>query len=88
MIPCMQKLNKRLVKQIKVISLNLLFQYMSFNNIIAMTEHFVPILLSFYIGSWSDKFGRKVFLVVIYERVKGILDTPPANRVQCVLAFT
>ena len=36
----------------------------SFNNIIAITEHTVPILLSFYIGSWSDRFGRKPFLAL------------------------
>ena len=28
------------------------------------TEHVVPILLSFYIGAWSDRFGRKPFLAV------------------------
>ena len=30
----------------------------SFNFIISVTEHTIPILLSFYIGSWSDCFGR------------------------------
>ena len=35
-----------------------------FNNIISITEHVVPILLSFYIGAWSDRFGRKPFLAV------------------------
>ena len=30
-------------------------QVVSFNNILSMTEHFVPILLSFYIGAWSDR---------------------------------
>jgi len=39
-------------------------EVVSFNNVIALTEHFVPILLSFYIGSWSDKFGRKPFLAL------------------------
>ena len=37
-------------------------EYVSFNNIRSLTEHFVPILLAFYIGSWSDKFGRRPFL--------------------------
>ena len=37
-------------------------EVISFNNIIAITEHTIPILLSFYIGSWSDRFGRKPFL--------------------------
>jgi len=34
----------------------------SFNTIITYAEHLVPILLAFYIGSWSDHFGRKIFL--------------------------
>ena len=37
---------------------------MSFKNVIALTEHIIPILLSFYIGSWSDRFGRKPFLAL------------------------
>ena len=36
----------------------------SFNGIISWAEHFVPILLAFYIGSWSDHWGRKPFLAV------------------------
>ena len=43
------------------LTLNIL-QVVSFKNVIALTEHLVPILLSFYIGSWSDRFGRKPFL--------------------------
>ena len=35
---------------------------MSFTNILIMTTNFIPILLSFYIGSWSDRFGRKPFI--------------------------
>ena len=35
-----------------------------FNNAISITDNFVPILLSFYIGSWSDKFGRKPFIAL------------------------
>ena len=34
----------------------------SFKAIRSWTEHLIPILLSFYIGSWSDHFGRKPFL--------------------------
>ena len=34
----------------------------NFNNVITLSEHMVPILLSFYIGSWSDHFGRIPFL--------------------------
>ena len=32
----------------------------SFNNVISLAENLIPILFSFYIGSWSDRFGRKV----------------------------
>ena len=35
-----------------------------FNNAISITDNFVPILLAFYIGSWSDKFGRKPFIAL------------------------
>ena len=42
--------------------MRLLTEVINFNNITAITEHTVPILLSFYIGSWSDRFGRKPFL--------------------------
>ena len=27
-------------------------------------ENFAPLILSFYVGSWSDRFGRKPFLFV------------------------
>jgi len=39
-------------------------EVVSFKAIISWTEHLVPILLSFYIGSWSDHFGRKPFLAL------------------------
>ena len=39
-------------------------EVVSFNAIKSWTEHLVPILLSFYIGSWSDHFGRKPFLAL------------------------
>ena len=37
-------------------------QVVSFNNVIAITNNVIPILLSFYLGSWSDQFGRLPFL--------------------------
>ena len=37
---------------------------MNFNNVVSLTENFMPILVAFYIGSWSDKFGRKPFLAL------------------------
>ena len=40
------------------------FQVVSFNNIIAITNNVIPILLSFYLGSWSDQFGRLPFLAI------------------------
>ena len=39
-------------------------QVVSFNNIIAITNNVIPILLSFYLGSWSDQFGRLPFLAL------------------------
>ena len=39
-------------------------QVISFNNIIAITNNVIPILLSFYLGSWSDQFGRLPFLAL------------------------
>ena len=39
-------------------------QVVSFNNIIAITNNLIPILLSFYLGSWSDQFGRLPFLAL------------------------
>ena len=39
-------------------------QVVSFNNIIAITNNVVPILLSFYLGSWSDQLGRLPFLAI------------------------
>ena len=35
-----------------------------FNNVISFSENIVPILLAFYIGSWSDKFGRIPFIAL------------------------
>ena len=37
----------------------------TFQNYISLAEHAVPILLSFYLGSWSDHLGRKPFLYTI-----------------------
>ena len=34
-------------------------EVVSFNSIISLAENLIPILFSFYIGSWSDHFGRK-----------------------------
>ena len=39
-------------------------EVVSFNNIIAITNNVVPILLSFYLGSWSDRLGRLPFLAL------------------------
>ncbi|XP_023322692.1 uncharacterized protein LOC111697052 isoform X2 [Eurytemora carolleeae] len=35
-----------------------------FNNIITYAEYFLPVIISFYIGSWSDIFGRKGFIAL------------------------
>ena len=42
-------------------------EVVSFNNIISLAENLIPILFSFYIGSWSDRFGRKA------EKTKSVL---------------
>lgn len=34
----------------------------NFNNARSLTENFVPVIIAFYIGSWSDKYGRKPFM--------------------------
>ena len=39
-----------------------IIQVINFNNAKSLTENFVPILIAFYIGSWSDKYGRKPFI--------------------------
>ena len=35
-----------------------------FMNAVAMMEHIVPVVLAFYIGSWSDQWGRKPFILI------------------------
>ena len=49
----------------------------NFNNIISLSANLVPVLLSFYIGSWSDKFGRipfiALFMVGMLLRLVGTL---------------
>ena len=37
-------------------------QVVNFNNARSLTENFVPVIIAFYIGSWSDKYGRKPFM--------------------------
>lgn len=34
----------------------------NFNNARSLTQNFVPVIIAFYIGSWSDKYGRKPFM--------------------------
>ena len=41
-------------------------QVVSFNQVLAATENLVPILISFYIGSLSDKFGRRRFMAFCF----------------------
>ena len=35
-----------------------------FNNVVAIVENVIPIVLAFYLGSWSDHWGRKPFLIL------------------------
>jgi hypothetical protein len=39
-------------------------QVSSFSKVLSTTEHLVPILLSFYLGSWSDIYGRIPFIAI------------------------
>ena len=41
-------------------------QVVSFNQVMAATENLGPILISFYIGSLSDKFGRRRFMAFCF----------------------
>ena len=52
------------------------FKMVDFNNAISITDNFIPILLAFYIGSWSDKFGRKPFIALFMAgKLVGLLGT-------------
>ena len=42
-------------------------QMVSFNSIRSWTEHLVPILISFYIGSWSDHFGIDHVILLTFD---------------------
>ena len=62
--PIYSEVEQEVLNRISAHYFNKLFyaQVMNFNNVISLTENFVPIILAFYIGSWSDKFGRKPLL--------------------------
>jgi len=53
----------------------------SFYNYISLAEHAVPILLSFYLGSWSDHQGRKPF---IYICMTGMLLSSVMNMMSAI----
>ena len=53
----------------------------SFYNYISLAEHFVPILMSFYLGSWSDHWGRKPF---IYMTMTGMLFSSVMNLMNAI----
>jgi hypothetical protein len=42
----------------------LILQVASFSRVMSIAEHLIPILLSFYLGSWSDIYGRIPFIAV------------------------
>ena len=44
-------------------------EVVSFNNVISLAENLMPILFSFYIGSWSDRFGRKERNINIFNEL-------------------
>ena len=53
----------------------------TFYNYISLAEHFVPILISFYLGSWSDHWGRKPF---IYMSMTGMMFSSVMNLMNAV----
>jgi len=61
----------------------LLVQMVSFFRVLSLGEHLLPILLSFYLGSWSDIYGRIPFLAInmtgkvtfILTWVAGVIST-------------
>ena len=53
----------------------------SFYNYISLAEHLIPIFLSFYLGSWSDHWGRKPF---IYLTMTGMLFSSVMNLINAV----
>ena len=77
MIQSIQKLKKRYVQVLLLLLIFFYFlQVINFNNVISLTENFVPILLAFYIGSWSDKFGRKPFIALfMVGKLLGLVGT-------------
>ena len=47
-----------------------------FYNYMSLAEHLIPIFISFYLGSWSDHWGRKPF---IYMSMSGMLLSSVMN---------
>eukprot|EP00090_Calanus_glacialis_P013647 TRINITY_DN22303_c0_g1_i1.p1 TRINITY_DN22303_c0_g1~~TRINITY_DN22303_c0_g1_i1.p1 ORF type:complete len:512 (+),score=57.94 TRINITY_DN22303_c0_g1_i1:1-1536(+) len=53
----------------------------SFYNYISLAEHLIPIFISFYLGSWSDHYGRKPF---IYISMTGFLVSSVMNLMNVI----
>ena len=53
----------------------------SFYNYISLAEHLIPIFISFYLGSWSDHYGRKPFL---YISMTGMLFSSVMNLMNAI----
>ena len=53
----------------------------SFYNYISLAEHLIPIFISFYLGSWSDHYGRKPF---IYISMTGFLFSSVMNLMNVI----
>ena len=76
--PIYSEVEQEVLNRISAHYFNKLFyaQVMNFNNVISLTENFVPIILAFYIGSWSDKFGRKPFIALfMVGKLLGLIGT-------------
>ena len=52
-----------------------------FYNYMSLAEHLVPIFISFYLGSWSDHWGRKPF---IFLSMTGMLFSAGMNLINVV----
>ena len=53
----------------------------NFYNYISLAEHLIPIFISFYLGSWSDHWGRKPF---IYMSMSGMMLSAVMNLLNVI----
>jgi hypothetical protein len=64
----------------------LFVQVVGFSRILSTAENLVPILLSFYLGSWSDIYGRIPYIAVSMtgKVVQNLwMNTVQAHQLDC-----